>query len=62
MVAKKIVTVHGSKFGVNSIMQSYINLEPGTCEPANAYIKSYHGVTDILLFFLYNYCTKTGSH
>ena len=32
MVAKKIVTVHGSRFGVKSIMQSDINLEPGTCE------------------------------
>lgn len=32
MVAKKIVAVHGSRFGVKSIMQSYINLEPDTCE------------------------------
>lgn len=32
MVAKKIVTVQGSRFAVKSIMQSYINLEPGTCE------------------------------
>jgi hypothetical protein len=62
MVAKKIVTVQGSRFGVKSIMQSYISLEPETCQPANAYKKSYHGVTDILLFFFYNYCTKTGSH